>query len=84
MDRRVKILKKDGSILDGNLITYLISDNHAHVYLVYSKGEKHGETDNIIYISKVIKKDSDYFLEEIFEDNEWKEVQHLLKKIANA
>lgn len=84
MDRKVKIIKNDGSSLKVNLVTYLVSNDHFREYLVYSKGEKHGGTDNIIYISKIVKKDNGLFLEEIFDDNEWMDVQHLLKKIANA
>jgi uncharacterized protein YrzB (UPF0473 family) len=81
----VTIQNADGSTIDVELITYLISDDRSKNYLVYSKGEKTGvEADEVIYISKVKKNGETLELEEIEDDNEWSEVQKLLKKIANA
>lgn len=75
----------DGSNMEVELITYLISDDQANTYLVYSKGEKSGvDEDEVIYVSKIIEDGEVPKLEEITDDNEWTEVQKLLKKIANA
>ena len=89
----VEIQKSDGSIENVNLVTYLISEDNANQYIVYSrnevqgdsKGEKRGSTnDHVIYISKIVNTDGTLKLEEISDDAEWVNVQHLLKKIANA
>lgn len=85
MENKINIVRKDGSIENVLLVTYLISDDLSRKYLVYSKGEEHGENkDKVIYISRLIKKDNQMFVEEISEEKEWQDVQHLLKKIANA
>lgn len=81
----VTIKNPDGSLMDVEVVTYLISNDQLSNYLVYSKGELSGsENDEVIYISKIIKKDSVLTLEEITDDKEWSNVQTLLKKIANA
>lgn len=75
----------DGSSMEVELITYLISDDQVNTYLVYSKGEKNGvDDDEIIYVSKIVESGEVSKIEEITDDAEWAEVQKLLKKIANA
>ena len=77
--------KRDGSKINVELVTYLISDDQQSKYIVYSKGEITGaEGDEIIYISKISKNGETLLIEEIVDDNEWLNVQTLLKKIANA
>lgn len=83
-NKKVIIQNPDGTTMEVNLVTYLIREGNTGSYLVYSKGEKVGIDDEIIYISKIIVSGSIYQLEEIVDDNEWKEVQGLLKKIANV
>ena len=81
----VEIQKADGSIENVTLITYLISEDNLRQYIVYSKNEVQGTAnDHVIYISKIVNEDGTLKLEEIKEDSEWVDVQHLLKKIANA
>ena len=54
-------------------------------YIVYSKGEKSGgEGDEVIYISRIVNNSGTLEIEEITNDEEWANVQTLLKKIANA
>lgn len=81
----ITIKNNDGSTMDVELVTYLISDDRSKNYIVYSKGEKTGvEADEVIYISRVVKNGESLEIEEIVDDNEWADVQRLLKKIANA
>ena len=81
----VIIENNDGSTMEVELVTYLISDDQLRTYLVYSKNEKTGaEDDEVIYISKIIQNGEVLKIEEIVDDNEWSDVQKLLKKIANA
>lgn len=81
----ITISNSDGTKNDVELVTYLISEDNANVYLVYSKNEVSGvEEDEVIYISKVKSDSGTLKLEEIIDDNEWSLVQTLLKKIANA
>ncbi len=81
----ITISNSDGTKNDVELVTYLISEDNANVYLVYSKNEVSGvEEDEVIYISKVKSDSGTLKLEEISDDNEWSLVQTLLKKIANA
>ena len=83
-DRKVIIQDSDGVKTEVELVTYLINDSNKKTYLVYSKGEKTGaEDDEIIYVSRIVREDNIIYLEEITDDNEWIEVQNLLKKIAN-
>ena len=83
-DRKVIIQDADGVKTEVELVTYLINDNNKKTYLVYSKGEKTGaEDDEIIYVSRIVREDNIIYIEEITDDNEWIEVQNLLKKIAN-
>jgi enolase len=87
MEDKVMIVieNSDGSRLEVELITYLYSKDGFHKYVVYSKGEKSGpEEDEIIYVSKLIQEGDTLVIEEILDDNEWAEVQKLLKEIANA
>ena len=75
----------DGKTEEVELVTYLLSEDQKNNYIVYSKGEKSGtEGDEVIYVSKVIKSGERNLIEEIVDDNEWSNVQNLLKKIANG
>ena len=77
--------KSDGSKLNVELVTYLISDDQKSKYIVYSKGEKVGVADDeIIYVSKLMQNNGVLTISEIVDDNEWLSVQNLLKRIANA
>ena len=81
----IKLVDLNGNESDVELITYLISDDNMKTYVVYSKGETQGaEQDRIIYISKVNKEDNKLKISEIIDDEEWVQVQQLLKNIANA
>ena len=83
-DRKVIIQDADGVKTEVELVTYLINDNNKKTYLVYSKGEKTGaEDDEIIYVSRIVREDNVIYIDEITDDNEWIEVQNLLKEIAN-
>lgn len=81
----ITIQNSDNSTIDVELVTYLISDDMQNKYVVYSKGEKTGTNDDeIIYISKFNINNGIYEITEIVDDNEWLNVQNLLKRIANA
>ncbi len=81
----IRIQNSDGTTIDVELITYLISEDNMKTYVVYSKGEVTGvESDEVIYISKVVSEGDVLKLKEIEDDAEWADVQKLLKKIANA
>ncbi len=81
----ITIQNSDNSTIDVELVTYLISDDKQNKYVVYSKGEKTGANDDeIIYISKFNINNGIYEITEIVDDNEWLNVQNLLKRIANA
>ena len=86
MEKKMIIIKNsDGSSLEVELITYLFSDDNQTNYVVYSKGEINGaENDEVIYISKIKNDGEKLVIEEIADDNEWANVQVLLKRIANA
>ena len=80
----VKIVNLDGEETEVEIVTYLNSKDSMNQYIVYSKGEKQPNGDIIIYISKIKEADGVSKLEEIVDDDEWKNVQKLLKEIANA
>ncbi len=82
--RKVLIEDASGSY-EVELITYLISDDGLNTYIVYSKGETQGvDNDHIIYISRFVQDNGVSRIQEIVDDQEWGNVQLLLKKIANA
>lgn len=78
------IVDKDNKEEEVEIVTYLNSKDSMNQYLVYTKGENQPNGDVIIYISKIKEEDDATKLEEIVDDNEWKDVQKLLKEIANA
>lgn len=81
----VELIDIDGLSSEVEVITYLNSEDDKRQYIVYTKGEVQEETGNqVIYIAKIIKEDNIFKLEEITDDVEWVDVQHLLKKIANV
>lgn len=85
--RMIKIANNDGTTMEVELITYLISKDNMKSYLVYSKGEKVGteaEQDEIVYVCGIIPDGNTMKLRVIEDDNEWADVQILLKEIANA
>lgn len=83
--KMVRIENSDGSFIDVELITYLFDEDQQKDYIVYSKGEINGaENDEVIYISKIINDGSSLIIDEIIDEEEWTNVQTLLKKIANA
>ena len=81
---KVIIDNKDNKEEEVEIVTYLNSKDSMNQYLVYTKGENQPNGDVIIYISKIKEEDDATKLEEIVDDNEWKDVQKLLKEIANA
>ena len=84
-NEKIVIQNSDGTSMEAELITYLISDDKLRSYLVYSKGEKNGpEEDEVIYITKFVNDNGVYKIFGIANDDEWSEVQKLLKVIANA
>ena len=83
--KMVRIGNRDGSFIDVELITYLFDEDQQKNYIVYSKGEINGaENDEVIYISKIVNDGSSLIIDEITDEEEWTNVQTLLKKIANA
>lgn len=86
MDKKMIVIQNsDGTSVEVELVTYLISDDKKRNYLVFSKGEKIGaEEDEVIYISKVVRDNSIVSISEITSNEEWNEVLSLLKNIANA
>lgn len=82
---KVVIQNVDGSTMEVEIVTYLVNDDKSCSYLVYSKGEHMGDNnDEVIYISKIVKDGDVMKLTDISDDEEWSQVQRLLKKIANA
>ena len=81
---KVIIVNKDNKEEEVEIVTYLNSKDSMNQYLVYTKGENQPNGDVIIYISKIKEEDDATKLEEIVDDNEWKDVQKLLKELANA
>ena len=80
----ITVINSDGSTMEVELITYLIADDNVSLYMVYSKGEITGvNQDEVIYISRITKDGNEIELHGISDDNEWANVQNLLKKIAN-
>jgi len=86
MDKKmIQIENSDGIISDAELVTYLIDDTRQINYIVFSKGEKSGnEGDEVIYVSRVINDNGIIKVEEIKDEDEWINVQRLLKMIANS
>ena len=86
MDKKmITIENSDGTKLDVELITYLISEDQQVDYVVYSKGEVSGnDGDEVIYISRLARNGDSLYVEEIQDEMEWTNVQALLRKIANA
>lgn len=82
---KITIVDSNNNEQEVQLVTYLISDDNMNTYLVYTKGEVQGvDEDLIIYVSKILDDNGVLKLEGINEDEEWSQVQRLLKKIANA
>lgn len=81
---KVIIVNQDNKEEQVEVVTYLNSKDSMNQYLVYTKGENQPNGDVIIYISKIKEEDEKTKLDEIVDDQEWKEVQQLLKEIANA
>ena len=82
---KITIVDSNNNEQEVQLVTYLISDDNMSTYLVYTKGEVQGVDDDlIIYVSKILDENGVLKLENIVDDEEWSQVQKLLKKIANA
>ena len=82
--KMIEIIDSEGLKNEVELITFLNSDDDSRQYVVYTKGETQGPNkDKIIYVSRVTNDSGILRIEEIEEETEWVDVQHLLKKIAN-
>ena len=82
--KTIEIINSEGIKNQVELITFLSSEDDSRQYVVYSKGEVQGvNKDIIIYISRFVNDNGILRIQEIEEDTEWVDVQHLLKKIAN-
>lgn len=87
MEKKMIVIENtsDSSKMEVELVTYLLDTENNKRYVVYSKGEVTGaEGDEIIYISRIINDGKTLKVEEIVDNDEWLNVQSLLKKIANA
>lgn len=75
----------DGVKTEAELVTYLINEDNTGAYVVYTNREEIGpENDVIIYVSKIVTLGDVIQTKEIVDDNEWAQVQTMLKRIANA
>lgn len=81
---KIIIVNQDETEMEAEIVTFLNSKDNMNQYLVYTKGENQPNGDVIIYISKIKEENDITKLEEIVDDEEWKDVQKLLKEIANA
>ena len=73
MENKIVIVNYDQEEEEVELVTYL-----------NTKNEKQENGDVVIYISKLIEEDNVKKIIEIKDEEEWKNVQTLLKEIANA
>ncbi len=81
----VELVDSSGSKTSIEVVTYLTSLDKTKNYVVYTKGEVRGEAMNhVIYISRIQKSGDNYEIDEITSDDEWADVQRLLKRIANS
>lgn len=81
---KIIIVNQDKTEVEAEVVTYLNSKDNMNQYLVYTKGENQSNGDVVIYISRIKEEDDITKLEEIIDEEEWKNVQTLLKEIANA
>lgn len=87
MDRKelIELIDTSGNKKEVEVVTYLTSTDQLRHYIVYTQGEVRGtNNDHVIYVSKLYKDNEKYKVEEIVDDNEWSDVQRLLKQIANS
>lgn len=81
----VELVDSSESKTSIEVVTYLTSLDETKNYVVYTKGEVRGEARNhVIYISRIQKSGDNYEIDEITSDDEWADVQRLLKRIANS
>ena len=80
-----ELIDIDGLSTEIEVVTYLNSEDDKRQYVVYTKGENlYANQEAIENIARIVKDGEILKLEEITEDTEWVDVQHLLKQIANA
>ena len=79
--RIIRVVDTDGTQLDVELISILENDNNK--YLVYTKGEKQKSGNIIIYITKLVVKQGEYYLDNVVNDKEWDSVKSLMSKLIN-
>ncbi len=84
VEDKIIIIGKDSDEEEVELVTYLNTRDNMNQYIVYTKNEKQPNGDIVIYISKLIEEDGTKKIIEINDEDEWKNVQSLLKEIANA
>lgn len=84
MENKITIVNQKQEEEDVELVTYLNTKDNKNQYIVYTKNEKQPNGDIVIYISKLIEEDQVKKIVEIKDEEEWKNVQTLLKEIANA
>ena len=84
MDNKIVIVNTNQEEEEVELVTYLNTKDNKNQYIVYTKNEKQANGDMVIYISKLIEEDNMKKIIEIQDEEEWKNVQSLLKEIANA
>ena len=84
-NENIVIKNDDGTSVQAKLVTYLMNRKNNYTYIVYSKCEKADDNSGeIIYVSRFIKEGDVFKLQDIADDQEWLDVQKLLKEIANA
>lgn len=84
MENKITIVNQNQEEEEVELITYLNTKDNMNQYIVYTKNEKQPNGDIVIYISKLLEEDNVKKIVEIKDNEEWKNVQTLLKEIANA
>ena len=84
MENKIIIVNINNEEEEVELVTYLNTKDNMNQYIVYTKNEKQPNGDIVIYISKLIEEGGLKKIIEIDDDTEWKNVQTLLKEIANA
>lgn len=84
VENKITIVNQKQEEEDVELVTYLNTKDNKNQYIVYTRNEKQPNGDIVIYISKLIEENKIKKIVEIKDEEEWKNVQTLLKEIANA
>lgn len=80
----MKIIEKDGSIEEVEVVLNFEFKDNGNEYVIYTKNERDENGNITIYVSRVVGEGDDAQLETVEDETEWTRIKDLLRELSKT